>query len=49
MGNLGLMEVLLILIAIVPGGVLTVGGILGFIAFRKVSNMEKALKAKNLI
>ncbi|GLH71749.1 hypothetical protein GETHLI_02510 [Geothrix limicola] len=49
MGNLGLMEILLVLIAIVPGGVLTVGGILGFLAFRKVSALEKALKARNLL
>lgn len=49
MGNLGLMEILLVLIAIVPTGVLTVGGILGFLAFRKVRDLEKTLKAKNLL
>lgn len=49
MGNLGLMELLLVLIAFVPAGALIGGGVLGFLAFRKVSELEKTLKAKNLL
>ncbi|WLT30958.1 hypothetical protein [Geothrix sp. PMB-07] len=49
MGNLGCMELILILVAFVPGCALVGGGILGFLAFRKVRELEAQLKAKNLI
>lgn len=43
------MELMLVLAAIVPGAALIGGGVLGFLAFRRVRQLEEQLKAKNLL
>jgi uncharacterized membrane protein len=48
-GNLGIVEILLILIATIPGLIVVIGGILGIVAFFKVRRIESTLKAKGLI
>lgn len=49
MGNLGCMELILLLLLLVPGAALVGGGILGFLAFRRVRLLEEQLKAKHLL
>lgn len=49
MGSLGLVEIILILVSVIPGLVIVAGGVFGFIAFLKLRRIESSLKSKGLL
>ncbi len=49
MGELGIAELLIVLVSFVLGLVPIIGGILGIVAFLKVNRIEKTLKEKQIL